>query len=125
MARVGGTGPPLLVADPPLVGRDAERATQRRAIDGAATGAGRGILITGEAGIGKSALLAAACAQAADAGFLVLSGRGHEVERGLAYAPLVDAFGRDLGRLGPRRAAAVSTRPRRHRRRSAAPRCPG
>jgi predicted ATPase len=44
-------------ADPALIGRDAETAAVGHALDRAATGAGAILLFSGEAGIGKTALL--------------------------------------------------------------------
>lgn len=92
-----------------LIGRDAELARLRsrlaRAADG---GAGGMVLVTGQPGVGKSALLGAVRAHAAATGWLALAGRGLEAERGLGYAPVVEAFGPDLRRLGPKRAAALA-----------------
>ncbi|UXA13327.1 AAA family ATPase [Mycobacterium sp. SMC-8] len=49
-----------------------------------------GMLIEGEAGIGKTTLWAGALARAAEAGFVVLSARTGEAESGLAHAAVAD-----------------------------------
>src|SRR5262249_3834084 len=73
----GGDAEPDRAADPAVVqpgapaalaGRDAELGLLRRAVSDAAAGRGRCLWIEGEPGIGKSALLAAGLAGAADAG---------------------------------------------------------
>lgn len=104
VAGFGSVGAPSA-----LIGRDAELARLRsrlaRAADG---GAGGMVLVTGQPGVGKSALLGAVRAHAVANGWLALAGRGLEAERGLGYAPVVEAFGPDLRRLGPKRAAALA-----------------
>ena len=63
-----------------LRGRDAELATVMSALHSAAgTGEGAMIVITGEPGIGKSALLRVVTEQAAGAGFVVGSGKAEEI----------------------------------------------
>ena len=57
------------------VGRPRERAELGRALDDLAAGTGTFVLITGEAGIGKSTLLAGLTARAADTAVPVLLGR--------------------------------------------------
>ncbi|MER6901494.1 AAA family ATPase, partial [Amycolatopsis sp. NPDC000740] len=69
-----------------LHGRDAELKELTELVDGPE---GRvGVLIRGEAGIGKSALVAAATAAASVAGMRVLRTTGAEAEQDLAYAGL-------------------------------------
>jgi DNA-binding SARP family transcriptional activator len=71
-APPGGSAP----ADPAVfVGRDAELAELTRAAETAASGNGRVALVTGEAGVGKSELLARLAPALTDAGWLVASGR--------------------------------------------------
>jgi len=82
-----------------LVGRQAERARVRDAIDRAASGTGIALLIGGEAGIGKTRLARDAMELAARRGFLVLEGRCDALSRELAYAPIVEALGRALRQL--------------------------
>ena len=69
-----------------LVGREAERAAIAGLMAGAASGAGGTLILCGEAGIGKSALLADAVQRAGEA--LVLQAVGVEPESALAYAGL-------------------------------------
>jgi hypothetical protein len=57
-----------------LIGRDRPRRALTSAVDAAAAGAGGLVLVTGEAGIGKTALVTAAMAHAREAGALVASG---------------------------------------------------
>ncbi|MFC9438895.1 AAA family ATPase [Nocardia sp. NPDC057030] len=70
----------------PLVGRDAELKALAALLDGPAEQSG--ILIEGEPGIGKSALVEAAVAAAAVAGLRVLRATGVEAEHNLPYAGL-------------------------------------
>lgn len=99
---------------PGLFGRDREL----EAIDAAiAAGAGAPpIALLGEAGIGKSALLAAAAERAASAGFTVLRGRAAEHERDVPFGLVADALDdtvaglhdRRLESLGPERLADLA-----------------
>jgi len=58
-----------------LVGREEQLALIEAALDAAAAGSGRLVMVTGEPGIGKTSLADAATAAAAARGFLVLWGR--------------------------------------------------
>jgi DNA-binding CsgD family transcriptional regulator len=69
-----------------LVGRDAEVGTLRRLLASAQLGGSGALLLRGEAGIGKTALLGAAEAEAD--GFRVLRATGIESEAELPYATL-------------------------------------
>ncbi|MBC3984458.1 ATP-binding protein, partial [Streptomyces sp. AC536] len=73
-----------------LHGRDAERAAVRRVLDEALAGRGRALLVRGEAGIGKSALLADAHrrAEAPGSGLTVLRCAGVESEVTLGFGGL-------------------------------------
>jgi predicted ATP-dependent serine protease len=64
-----------------LLEREQDLARLQTAMEHARGGDGRLVLIDGEAGIGKSALLAAAAGGAAAGGFRVLAARGAELER--------------------------------------------
>jgi DNA-binding CsgD family transcriptional regulator len=76
-----------------LRGRDAELATVMSALHSAAgTGEGAMIVITGEPGIGKSALLRVVTDQAAGAGFVVGSGKADEIDQIAPGAPLLVAL---------------------------------
>ncbi|MDW5594797.1 BREX system ATP-binding domain-containing protein [Conexibacter stalactiti] len=87
----------------PLVGRAAELAAVTRAVGGVSAGDARMLTIIGEAGIGKSALLAAARRQAEEAGVLVLEGRAAEHERDVPFGAIVDALDDHVAALHPRR----------------------
>jgi DNA-binding NarL/FixJ family response regulator len=54
------------------------------------TGAGGVVLVAGEAGIGKSRLVAEATATAAQQGYLILHGDSFEIHRAVPYAPWLD-----------------------------------
>jgi len=76
---------------PILIGRDAHLATLDRLIAEVHAGAGRTALITGEAGVGKSRLVAQASERfltgAKPQTPLALAGRCFEPDRVLPYAP--------------------------------------
>jgi DNA-binding CsgD family transcriptional regulator len=67
-------------------GRDAELSAVSGAIEAAVGGVSRPVVLVGEAGIGKSALLAAAADRARDAGLVVLRGRAVEPETDVPFA---------------------------------------
>lgn len=71
---------------PVMHGRDAELATVESLLDGARAGRSAALVVWGEAGIGKSALLGHATAEAAD--MTVLAQTGVETESELPYAAL-------------------------------------
>ena len=68
-----------------LLERERELARLRELIGAAAAGDGRLVLVEGDPGIGKSALLRAAHEIAAGAGSTVLTARGAELERDFAH----------------------------------------
>jgi DNA-binding NarL/FixJ family response regulator len=93
-----------LASPPRPVGRDEELAK----LDGALLDLGdRATLqlveIAGEAGIGKTRLLDELCRRAEGRGCLVLRGRAAEFERGVPFAPVVDALDAYLATLDPGR----------------------
>ena len=69
--------------DGPLIGRDLEISIAERALLDAATGGNRTLIISGEAGAGKSSLLAAIAARATERGFLA----GHEMATMIVLCP--------------------------------------
>jgi DNA-binding CsgD family transcriptional regulator len=69
----------------PLLERSAELARLEAALGEARLGRGRFVVIEGPAGIGKTALLAAARAAAGDSEMCVLRSRGTELEREFAF----------------------------------------
>ena len=72
----------------PLVGRSAEIGRIRALTGAAVDGADRALVVLGEAGIGKSAVLADLIAHADACGLRVLSAAGREYESGLPFAVL-------------------------------------
>ena len=97
---IGGMG--HRVSCPVLVGRDAEVARLRAAIERAAAGQPATVLIAGEAGIGKTRLVTEALGYAAGLGAVALVGGCLDVGEGvLAYAPMVEALRPLAGVLGP------------------------
>jgi DNA-binding CsgD family transcriptional regulator len=75
-----------------LLERDREIAALSRALRRAGEGTGAVAVVEGSAGIGKSRLLAAACAQAQDEGMVVLRARGVELERDVSFGLAVELF---------------------------------
>jgi DNA-binding CsgD family transcriptional regulator/tetratricopeptide (TPR) repeat protein len=78
------------IVSPVLVGRAAHVASLRQCVDELAGGTGTTVLIAGEAGIGKSRLLAETVADAESRGIRVLIGHCFEPDRALPYAPILD-----------------------------------
>jgi DNA-binding CsgD family transcriptional regulator len=75
-----------------LVGRDGEMALLTGLIREAAGGRGDSVLIEGEPGIGKSALVRAAVAEAPQAGCQVFWGAGDELGQALPLLPFLDGL---------------------------------
>jgi DNA-binding CsgD family transcriptional regulator len=76
-----------------LDGRLVGRLRERRLLDGlveSAEGGGAAVVIAGEAGVGKTALLTRVAGVAAERGLRVLRARGEESEAVLAFATLAD-----------------------------------
>ena len=70
---------------PLILDRDAELTAVRQAVMTTAKGRGTAILVQGPGGIGKTAMLRAACAEAAQRGMRVLTARGLPLEQGFSY----------------------------------------
>src|SRR6266699_1191363 len=81
-------GTPILC--PVLIGRGAELTALRLLVDRARSGKGQLVLLSGEAGIGKSRLVAEAKTYATAQGFLLLQGQCFPTDRSCPYAPLLD-----------------------------------
>src|SRR4051794_24398837 len=112
-----------------LHGREAELEAIADVVDAVARGAGTVLMVRGEPGIGKTALLTDVRDRALAHRFVVLEGRATELERDVAFVPLVDALeehlpsAEALAALGPERlgllaevlpglvSAATTTRP--------------
>src|SRR5262245_21577466 len=96
IAARGRSQPPAAEApaagEPSLVGRDQILARLEKALEGAVAGRGRLVALIGEAGIGKSRLVAELMATATRRQVRVLIGRCYETERILPFAPWVDAL---------------------------------
>jgi DNA-binding CsgD family transcriptional regulator len=90
-----------------LHGREAELQAIDGALEAAADGAWRPLVLVGESGIGKSALVAAAGARADARGMRVVAGRAAEHERDVPFGLVVDALDDEAARVsGPRLNAA-------------------
>jgi DNA-binding SARP family transcriptional activator/tetratricopeptide (TPR) repeat protein len=85
-------GPRVLTPAGPLFGRDTERAMLAQLMRKVAGGRGSSVLIEGEAGIGKSALVRAAVAGAVGAGCQLFWGAGDELGQALPLLPLLDGL---------------------------------
>ena len=82
----------LAAAAEPLLERKEELARIESALEQARMGRGTFLVVEGPAGIGKTALLAAARTVSADAGMHVLRARGAELERGFAFGVVRQLF---------------------------------
>ena len=74
-----------------LVGRDAELARFRALLNDAANGRSVAALVGGDAGVGKSRLVAEVMSIAAYQGFTVLCGQCAEIGDSVPYLPFADA----------------------------------
>ena len=90
-----------------LVGRDSEMALLTGLIKGVARGRGDSVLIEGEPGIGKSALVRAAVAKAPEAGCQVFWGAGDELGQALPLLPFLDGLRVREPSANPRRTTIV------------------
>ena len=90
-----------------LVGRDNEIALLTGLIKEAARGRGGVVLIEGEPGIGKSALVRTVTAEAPEAGCQVFWGSGDELSQALPLLPFLDALRVREPSANPRRATIV------------------
>jgi DNA-binding SARP family transcriptional activator len=99
---LAGSQPGRAHGEVSLIGRDVEIAWLRRARDEAWRGCARLVLVTGEAGIGKTRVLEQLAVEAGACGGRVLAGRFHETEQILPFQAWIDALrsGDVLGGLG-------------------------
>ena len=86
---------------PTLIGRTNHLSHLQQRIERAKEGLGGLILISGEAGIGKSRLLAEAKTYASTQGFLLLQGNCFLTDLNYPYAPLLDLWRTFFARLSP------------------------
>ncbi len=75
---------------PILIGRAADLTALQALVDQAKRGEEQVALISGEAGIGKSRLVAETKTYAANQGFLLLQGNCFQADRAFPYAPILD-----------------------------------
>jgi tetratricopeptide (TPR) repeat protein len=93
------------VVCPVLIGRAAQFDALSRLLEQACCGQGAAVLIAGEAGIGKSRLVAEATAIASKQGFQVLRGACFEHDRSLPYAAILDLLRMFLSERSPQETA--------------------
>ncbi|MGC9334445.1 MAG: ATP-binding protein, partial [Anaerolineae bacterium] len=84
--------PPTLSLRLPFVGREREWGLLSDTLQGLLAGQGQFVLVAGEPGIGKSRLLEELAGLATARGARVVMGCCYEMERNMAYAPLVEAL---------------------------------
>ncbi len=90
-----------------LVGRDSEIALVTELVQEVSAGRGSSVLIEGEPGIGKSALVRAVVAGAPEAGCQVFWGAGDELGQALPLVPFLDGLGVREPSTNPRRNTIV------------------
>ncbi|HEY7419946.1 MAG TPA: AAA family ATPase, partial [Ktedonobacteraceae bacterium] len=78
------------VVCPIVIGRSSERVALDLLLDQAKSGKEQVVLLSGEAGIGKSRLIAEVKTSAASMGFLLLQGNCFQADRTSPYAPILD-----------------------------------
>lgn len=83
----------------PLVGRRDELAALHRRLRAAIDGRGHCLLLTGEAGVGKSRLLATLMQEARDRDMIVAAGSAFAVEAAVPFGAVADALSRPLRAL--------------------------
>ena len=79
---------PVRAPAPVVIGRESELHALGRLLTDAVAGSGSALLLRGAPGVGKSALLRAGAAEAAERGFAVLSTAGVETEKWFPFAAL-------------------------------------
>ena len=89
-----------------MLGRDAELAALSALLAEVAGQRARVAFVEGEAGIGKSRLLAEAITHAKDKGYTVLEGCAHEFELDRPFGPIIEALGLSQQQTDPYTAAA-------------------
>ena len=84
-------------APPLLLGRQRDVAELDEALGSAAQGTPQVVLVGGDAGIGKTTLVADLERRAGDVGFTVATGHCLDIEAGMSFAPVVEAVRALLG----------------------------
>ena len=97
-----------LSLDSLLIGRDDEVALLTSCVHEVAAGQGRAVLIEGEPGIGKTALVRTACAEAAQLDCRVFWGAGDELGQTLPLSPFLDGLRTREPIPSPRRETIVA-----------------
>ncbi len=100
---------PGTVLCPAIVGREADLALLSELVEQAIAGQGQVVCLNGEAGVGKSRLIAEARAYAIARGALVLQGNCFATDQSLPYAPLLDLFRAYFARMTPSTATEQHT----------------
>ncbi|MGH2815794.1 MAG: ATP-binding protein, partial [Actinomycetota bacterium] len=100
-AAGGAIGP----VQTPFIGRDRERADLRRAFEDARVGHGSFVLVSGEAGVGKTRLLQEIDAEADAHGLRVLTGHSAKDEGQAPYLPFTEMI--EQGMVTPRSPATL------------------
>lgn len=97
---------------PELIGRGPELQQLTVALDRAARGSGRAVLVSGAVGMGKSRLVQELMGIAASRGYLVLASRAYPLDDNLVYAPVISSLGPYLRQLpAPEQAGLVEGLP--------------
>src|SRR3989440_9314370 len=91
----------LPIVCPIVIGRTAELTALHLLLERAKSGKGQVVLLSGEAGIGKSRLVAEAKTYATAQGFLLLQGQCFPTDRSCPYAPLLDLLRSHLATSSP------------------------
>lgn len=94
---------------PTTIGRAAHLAAIDRLLDNLVAGRGQTLLIAGEAGIGKSRLVAETKARAVDRGLSIRVGQCFETDRALPYAPFLELLPEPFGEQMHGASAAIDS----------------
>lgn len=86
----------------PLVGRDHELSSFDALFDSLGTGDSAVVVLSGEPGVGKTALIAEVLRRSDWRGYRTLSARASELERDLPFAAFTDALEGAVGSLAPK-----------------------
>jgi predicted ATPase len=88
---------------PIVIGRSAELTALHFLLERTKSGKGQVVLLSGEAGIGKSRLVAEAKTYATSHGFLLLEGQCFPTDRSCPYAPLLEVLRSHFATFSPER----------------------